>query len=80
MKTEEIVKLLEKDHHILSKNYHDGAGRQFWLRNKDQESVLTLTPFQVSEIQSSINLKREHVVSSDQAFILATKSGHEAWK
>lgn len=73
------VRLLNDRHHILSKNYHDGFGRQYWLRDSKQKEVMELDKKQIDEIKEQVKLTRQSVMSSDEAFILATKEGHEAW-
>lgn len=65
-----LIKKLKAGNHILSKNYHDGRGRQYWLRNKAQKTICSLTDKLVRGLDHQITLKREDVVGSDEAFVL----------
>jgi len=70
MTTQEIVKLLkESNHHILSKNYHDGCGRQYWLRDEDQKDVATLDKKKFEKVAKAISLRTIPVISSDEAYL-----------
>lgn len=68
MTTEQICKKLNRGHHILSKDYGDGHGRQYWLRDKDQQTVATLTVKQFIDVQAALDLGCERVISSDAAY------------
>lgn len=71
------IKKLRKGNHILSKNYGDGAGRQFWLRTKNQNDIGELTAKQVESILKRMKLYRESVISSDSCFLLYIKGKGE---
>lgn len=67
MTESEILDLLGKGYHILTKNYHDGHGRQYWLRDDEQNDVYTMSKKEFQGIKSK--LKFEHVISSDEAYL-----------
>jgi hypothetical protein len=77
---EDIAKLLKKDHHILSKDYHDGRGRQYWLRNMNQENIVPLHEMQVDVLKALVKLKQMPVMSSDSAYILEAECVANSWK
>lgn len=61
--------LTKKKHHILSKDYHDGHGRQYWLRDENQNDISELTEKQFLSISKRLkNLVRENIISSDLTY------------
>ena len=68
MKLSEVVELLRDGAHILSKNYHDGSGRQWWLRDKKQETLRELSEAEFRRLRTKVRLREQQVISSDEAF------------
>jgi hypothetical protein len=68
MKVEEIISHLKSGAHILSKDYHDGCGRQYWLRDGKQNDIATVNKKQFREISKVYYLSEQQVISSDEAF------------
>jgi hypothetical protein len=64
----EIVNYLTDGCHILSKNYHDGAGRRWWLRDVEQNDIWELTHDQIEAVKKLVKLSSSKCISSDEAY------------